>query len=136
MLEHIIFQVLLTPIIFLLIAGGLIVSQRPKVLAKSQNGLDFSGLWETRPVGVPELMKFKMRDGHLLSARLYGKAGQGPLLILVHGSGWHGLQFDRLAQALCDTAYVVVPDLRGHGVEPERRGDVDHIGNTRKTSPT
>jgi pimeloyl-ACP methyl ester carboxylesterase len=128
MLTTIIFQILLMPIIFLLIAGGLILSQRPKVLPHFQNNLDFSGIPETRSVDVPDPKKLKMRDGYMLSVRIYGEAGRGPLLILVHGSGWHGLQFDTLARALSDKAYVVVPDLRGHGEAPERRGDVDHIG--------
>ena len=44
------------------------------------------------------------------------------------GSGWLGIQFNRLASRLSDQAYVVVPDLRGHGASPERRGDVDYIG--------
>ena len=37
------------------------------------------------------------------------------------------MQFKCLANALEDDAYVVVPDLRGHGASPERRGDVDYI---------
>jgi alpha-beta hydrolase superfamily lysophospholipase len=49
------------------------------------------------------------------------------LLILVHGSGWVGLQFNSLANRLARDAYVVVPDLRGHGPTAERRGDVDYI---------
>jgi pimeloyl-ACP methyl ester carboxylesterase len=50
------------------------------------------------------------------------------LLIFVHGSGWLGLQFNNVANALSSDAYVLAPDLRGHGAAPERRGDVDYIG--------
>ena len=32
------------------------------------------------------------------------------------------------AVSAAGAAHVVVPDLRGHGVAPERRGDVDHVG--------
>lgn len=38
------------------------------------------------------------------------------------------MQFHRLANQLSEHGWVAVPDLRGHGVSPERRGDVDHIG--------
>ncbi len=123
----IVFQILLTPVIFLLIAGGLILSQKPTVLTPSEQGLDFSGIGQTQLADAPEPVGVKMRDGYMLPVRSYGEAGRGPLLVLVHGSGWHGLQFDALAKSLADSAYVVVPDLRGHGSAPERRGDIDHI---------
>jgi len=128
MATSIIFQILLTPIIFLIIAGGLILSQRPTALAHSLDTLDFSGIQDTASADVSDPTKLQMRDGHMLPVRFYGEAGRGPLLVLVHGSGWHGAQFDALARALSNTARVVVPDLRGHGAAPERRGDVDHIG--------
>ena len=53
-----------------------------------------------------------------------------PLLILIHGSAWHSMQFHRLARAIAakDAAEVVVPDMRGHGPCARRRGDVDYIG--------
>jgi alpha-beta hydrolase superfamily lysophospholipase len=44
-----------------------------------------------------------------------------------HGSGWHGMKFHGLAKELATRADVVVPDLRGHGVTPHRRGDIDYI---------
>ncbi len=128
MLTNIFFKFLLTLIIFLVVAGGLILSQRPKALANSLDTLDFSGVQDSPSADAPDPRKLKMRDGHMLTVRFYGEAGRGPLLVLVHGSGWHGLQFDTLARALSDKAHVVVPDLRGHGEAPERRGDVDHIG--------
>ena len=49
-------------------------------------------------------------------------------MVLIHGSGWYGAQFDGLAPKLADVADVLVPDLRGHGKNPDRRGDVDYIG--------
>lgn len=53
-----------------------------------------------------------------------------PLLILIHGSGWHSMQFHRLGRAIAgkDVAEVMVPDMRGHGPSAERRSDVDFIG--------
>ena len=69
-----------------------------------------------------------MRDGNTIAVRRYGAGGiDKPLLIMVHGSGWHGMQFHWLAKGLAAQADVVVPDLRGHGVTPQRRGDIDYI---------
>jgi pimeloyl-ACP methyl ester carboxylesterase len=52
------------------------------------------------------------------------------LVVMIHGSGMHSGQFEHLAAALAaeGAAEVLVPTLRGHGVSPERRGDVDYVG--------
>lgn len=113
------------------IALGLIASQSPKKRAATgdDDGLLFSTLLGGSALDVPALQGVTMRDGWDMPVRDFGDdAGDKPLLILVHGSGWNGLQFSRLATALQDDAHVLVPDLRGHGATPERRGDVDYIG--------
>jgi alpha-beta hydrolase superfamily lysophospholipase len=69
-----------------------------------------------------------MRDGFGLSVRHVPGGADAPLLVMLHGSGWHGGQFDALAQLLAPQAEILVPDLRGHGAHPGRRGDVDYIG--------
>jgi non-heme chloroperoxidase len=107
-----------------LVALGLIVSQSPKPLEPEGEGLDFSTLAGGNDVPQSNVV---MRDGFELQIRDYPNAS-GPLLILVHGSGWHGHQFRSLAAELQDLAHVVVPDLRGHGPKPGRRGDVKYIG--------
>lgn len=131
MLSKILFGVILTPVIYLAIACGLVLSQWPATLAPNTSqtgGLDFSNVLSGDRATPQESEHLKMRDGHMLPVRIYGAPQQGPLLVLVHGSGWHGLQFDSLARALGEQAYVVVPDLRGHGAAPQSRGDIDHIG--------
>ncbi len=62
--------------------------------------------------------------------RLYPGPDAAPLVLMVHGSGWHGQQFHALASRVAaeGLAEVLVPDLRGHGADPERRGDIDYIG--------
>jgi pimeloyl-ACP methyl ester carboxylesterase len=83
-------------------------------------GQDLSDLPETQPV--------TMRDGNTIAVRRYGAGGvDKPLLIMVHGSGWHGMQFHGLAKELSTQADVVVQDLRRHDVSPHRRGDIDYI---------
>jgi non-heme chloroperoxidase len=110
----------------LVAALALIVSQPSDRPEPGAGGLDFSGLTKA---GFPpvELRDVVMRDGSSMPVRDYANA-QGPLLVLVHGSGWHGGQFQTLAARLQPLAHVVVPDLRGHGAGPQRRGDVDYIG--------
>jgi alpha-beta hydrolase superfamily lysophospholipase len=51
------------------------------------------------------------------------------VLILFHGSGYHSRYLFPLARFISseDLAQVYTPDLRGHGLTPTRRGDVDYI---------
>jgi alpha-beta hydrolase superfamily lysophospholipase len=69
-----------------------------------------------------------LRDGTKMAVRHIKGPPGAPLVVMVHGSGWHGRQFEGLAAGLADMADVLAPDLRGHGVAPVRRGDVDYIG--------
>ncbi len=108
-----------------LVALGLIASARPRGPQPSTGGLDFSGIGGG-PL-MPEPRGVAMRDGYALQVRDYANDA-GPVLILLHGSGWNGLQFNRLAPFLQAHGRVLVPDLRGHGAAPGRRGDVDHVG--------
>ena len=110
------------------IALGLILSQSPSGM-DGEGGLDFASTLAQRGGTVPPTTGLAMRDGYEMQLRRYpAQVADAPLLVLVHGSGWHGLQFDDLAQELSQTAEVVVPDLRGHGAAPGRRGDIDYIG--------
>ena len=120
-------QVLFSVVITLVIATILVFTQSPKEM-EGEGGLDFARLLE-RDVSTPApLQSVPMRDGYDLKVRTYGGADSVPLLVLVHGSAWHGLQFDSLARNLAGKADVIVPDLRGHGTAPGRRGDLDYIG--------
>lgn len=54
-------------------------------------------------------------DGTKVFRREYGP-GDGPVVVLCHGLGAGGIQFDADARAFADAGYrVLVPDLRGHG---------------------
>ena len=115
-----------TAAVYLGLAGALVASQRPGALPGG--GLDFARL----PAGpAPEGLvrtTYRGAGGPPLPLTVAGGGAGKPLVVLVHGSGWDGTQFDRLAARLADVAEVRVPTLRGHGPGPERRGDVDHIG--------
>ena len=78
-----------------------------------------------------DLDTFVAPDGSELSLRRYpAEDPKAPLVVMIHGSGMHSGQFERLATTLAanGVADVLVPALRGHGPSPERRGDVDYVG--------
>ena len=109
----------------LVLALGLIASQRP-VKDLRGGGLDFKRL----PEGAREMptKTYAARDGAKLPLRHFPCAG-APLLVLVHGSGWHGAQFAALGAKLAADGLgeVLVPDLRGHGAAPEKRGGIGYF---------
>jgi alpha-beta hydrolase superfamily lysophospholipase len=110
---------------YAVVALGLIASQRP-IKDLRGAGLDFRRLpAEAEPI---PLTSFTARDGSALPLR-HLTCDNAPLLVMVHGSGWHGAQFQSLARNIAESklAEVLVPDLRGHGEAPARRGDIDYI---------
>jgi pimeloyl-ACP methyl ester carboxylesterase len=78
---------------------------------------------------LPNIQSFTARDGKPLDYRYYPSTSN-KILVLLHGSGWHSQYFPPLANFISSEglAQVYTPDLRGHGRLPERRGDVDYIG--------
>ncbi|MEH6645622.1 alpha/beta hydrolase [Sulfitobacter sp.] len=127
MLVKILKYIIIAIVVALLVAVALVFSQRSKQLS-GEGGLDFGGQLTAGRDNPAPLQSLPMRDGYPLQVRTYGGADNVPLFVLVHGSGWNGLQFDSLASGLSGVADVIVPDLRGHGIAPARRGDVDYIG--------
>lgn len=109
----------------LAIALALIVSQRPGPLP--QGGLDFTAELAKGGADLP-VTPVPTRDGWAMPVRLLAGPEGAPLVVLIHGSGWYGQQFARLGPQLAAHADVAIPDLRGHGATPERRGDVDYVG--------
>lgn len=124
------FGIVLIPVIAL----ALVFSQQlksPSFSSDLAGGLDFSEITAVATDDLPPLVPFVVRDGIALNNRRYESATKtNKHLILLHGSGWHGMQFHLLATHIAEAgaANVTVPDLRGHGFEPLRRGDVDYIG--------
>ncbi len=118
--------------IYLGIAAGLILSDRPQPdLATAGESLSFDVLISVNYAKMPELQPYTARDGASLYYRLYESSTPTvKKLVLLHGSGWHSMQFYLLARYLSEqgAATVITPDLRGHGFNPERCGDVDYVG--------
>ena len=129
MLKKMLTAILISITIYFAIALGLIFSQFSENLVGTS--LDFSRQAAHGSKEPVQLETYAGMDGTKLGVRHYKSVTAGvPLVVLVHGSGWHGGAYDPLARRIADggLADVVVPDLRGHGPNPQRRGDIDHIG--------
>ena len=120
--------VLISALIYFGLAAVLICIGKAKKSTQDESALAFNELYFDYS-NLPELDSFPARDGTLLHYRYY-PAESDKALILLHGSGWHSRYFLPLAEFISseNLARVYTPDLRGHGVDPVRRGDVDYIG--------
>ncbi len=117
---------LISGAIYLAIALGLVFSQSPQSFTQTK-GLDFDRL--DKNITPMETSNFKARDGVSLAYRHYGRENNGPLVVVIHGSGAFGAAYDGLARSVAAMgAEVLLPDLRGHGENPAPRGDVSYIG--------
>lgn len=73
--------------------------------------------------------RYPARDGEQLAYRFYDSVAE-IILVFVHGSSYHGAGYHALAGGLSEAgvAKVYLPNLRGHHLSGQRRGDVDYIG--------
>lgn len=93
-------------------------------------GLRFDALSPLDAADLAPVTHYRARDRADLPVRHYESQGDtDTTLLLVHGSGSHIAYLAPLARRLSrrDAAHVYTPDLRGHGISPARRGDVDYI---------
>lgn len=114
------------------IALTLVASSAPPPVqdgGAGRGGLDFAAAFAQDLSDLPAASSFEARDGTALPYRRYPGA-PGRYVVLIHGSGWHGMQFHLMAKRLAAAGLgtVIVPDMRGHGEAPARRGDIDHVG--------
>lgn len=78
---------------------------------------------------LPPIQTYEARDGKSLCYRHY-RADSDKLVVLLHGISEDGQYLHPLADFIARNrlAQVVVPDLRGYGLHPVRRGDVEYVG--------
>ena len=121
-------NVLISVVIYFGIATVLILGGKRKKPTSYDGNLAFNELFFDYTT-LPELESFTARDSMQLAYRHY-PAQSDKVIILLHGAGWHSQYFLPLAAFISSEglAQVYTPDLRGHGPMPERRGDVDYIG--------
>jgi pimeloyl-ACP methyl ester carboxylesterase len=76
---------------------------------------------------LPELLRYKARDGAPLSYREY-RASDRQVAVLLHGSAGSSVDMHPLALALQRAEITaLVPDLRGHGAN-RPHGDITYVG--------
>jgi Serine aminopeptidase, S33 len=76
---------------------------------------------------LPELLRYRARDGALLSYREYRASGN-KVAVLLHGSAGSGVDMHTLALALQRAGIAaLVPDMRGHGANAPH-GDTKYVG--------
>ena len=92
--------------------------------------LDFAGLDRINETTLPPRRKYRTQSGTFPEYRQYTAEDADTVLILLHTAGFDSRVIQPLAAAIAEAgaAHVFTPDLRGHGPNPERRGDVDYIG--------
>ncbi len=131
-LRFFLFSIAAIVLIFLATAFGLILSQDTIDLSDTES-ISFESVTEQpqQLADVPPIMSIVAKDGSAIRYRHYSASSNTvPLAIVIHGPGWHGGTYLNVASALADRGKfeVLVPDLRGHGLNPIRRGDIDYIG--------
>ncbi|MEI7616190.1 MAG: alpha/beta hydrolase, partial [Actinomycetota bacterium] len=121
---NIIIAFIIPVVIYFGIASVMIIVGKPGKSEEAAQSLGFKELYFDY-TGLPELKSFKARDGKDLNYRYY-PSNSDKTLILLHGSGWHSRYFLPLAEFISSNnlANVYTPDLRGHGLNPDKRGDV------------
>ena len=76
---------------------------------------------------LPELVRYRARDGAFLSYREY-HASDKTVVVLLHGSAGSGVDMHPLALAFQRAGITAfVPDLRGHGAN-RPHGDITYVG--------
>src|SRR5919201_3094810 len=73
---------------------------------------------ERRPA-EPRVERIELH-GHEVSYRV---AGEGPLVVLIHGIAGSSEQWDAASRLLAERFTVLAPDLLGHGQSAKPRGD-------------
>lgn len=114
-------------IYFIIATVLIIIDGKPKENMSKQNKLVFDEL-VIDYTEIPPLDSYLCRDGIELNYYYY-QAQTNKVLIMLHGSGWHSKYFLSLAKYISseNIAHVYTPDLRGHGISPIKRGDINYI---------
>jgi len=92
--------------------------------------LDFDGLGRLNESSLPNRQNYRTDERPFPTYRRYDAEGADTVLILLHTATFDSRILEPLATAIAEAgvAHVVTPDLRGHGPNPNSRGDISYIG--------
>ena len=113
------------------VIGGvmlLVFLPAPKI-AEARDVYGFAKLARPQLSGIVAPQFYRARDGAQLAYRFYDSPSDR-IVIFVHGSSYHGGAYQTLAEHLSSKgiAKVFLPNLRGHYLSGDKRGDVEYIG--------
>lgn len=116
-------KVILLSIIITVAFAWLSSTRKPET-----SSLDFKQLKTSQSHETSKNILFSARDGHSLGYRFFKKEKHETLVILLHGSSYHGTYLLPLAHELSECADVCVSDIRGHGLSSPPKGTCEYIG--------
>jgi len=114
-------------LVYLVLCLGLIYW--PIHSEKNVENYDYSSIKKNSKSSLGEEQWIKTRDNYEIFSRIY-KSENKDVLILIHGSGSDSRYLANLADSIAkaNIATVLTPDMRGHGRNSGKRGDIDFIG--------
>ncbi len=101
----------------------------PINIEKNVKNYDYSSIKGNSESYLGKEQWIKTRDNYEIFNRVY-KSDSKDVLILIHGSGSESRYLANLADSIAkaNIATVLTPDMRGHGRNSGKRGDIDYIG--------
>ena len=90
--------------------------------------LDFTKPQTSQHHDDAKASSFNARDGHALGYRFLSGKSSDNLIIILHGSSYHGAYLVPLAQEISSCGDVCIPDIRGHGLSSPPKGTCSYIG--------
>ena len=92
--------------------------------------LNFDSLGRVNASSLPDRQNYRTDERPFPTYRRYDAGDAELALILLHTAAFDSRICKPLATAISESgaAHVITPDLRGHGPDPKRRGDVSYIG--------
>lgn len=100
----------------------------PIHIEKNVKNYDYSSIKENSKSNLGKEQWIKTRDNYEIFSRVYNSENKD-VLILIHGSGSESRYLANLADSIAraNFATVITPDMRGHGRNSGKRGDIDFI---------
>lgn len=114
-------------IVYLIIC--LVLIYWPINIEKNVKNYDYTSIKKNSNSYLGKEQWIKTRDNYEIFSRVYDSNNKN-VMILIHGSGSESRYLANLADSIANAniATVITPDMRGHGRNNGKRGDIDFIG--------